>query len=171
MGAQGFLRVRVRSLLFHRAEEREFAQESAAVFWRKSEVGMPRDFFASRAFGGARMEVHAFRRDRVRERHCFGDEVFEILAQTVEQHSNTLEAERRALGPCVEGLPAPLCQLLEADHTLLGTGFGLEFQAYNPAYLTVRADLGFALKDDDQSRGREVSVGDSRLHMSVTLAW
>jgi hemolysin activation/secretion protein len=60
---------------------------------------------------------------------------------------------------------------VEADHTLLGAGFGLEFQVYNPAYLTVRADLGFALKDDTQIRGREVHAGDSRLHMSVTLAW
>jgi hemolysin activation/secretion protein len=60
---------------------------------------------------------------------------------------------------------------VEADHTLLGAGFGLEFQVYNPAYLTVRADLGFALRDDNQIQGREVSAGDSRLHMSVTLAW
>ncbi len=60
---------------------------------------------------------------------------------------------------------------VEADHTLLGAGFGLEFQVYNPAYLTVRADLGFALRDDDQIQGREVSAGDSRLHVSVTLAW
>jgi hypothetical protein len=60
---------------------------------------------------------------------------------------------------------------VEADHTLLGAGVGLEFQVYNPAYLTVRADLGFALRDDDQIRGREVRAGDSRLHMSAALAW
>jgi hemolysin activation/secretion protein len=60
---------------------------------------------------------------------------------------------------------------VEADHTLLGAGFGLEFQVYNPAYLTVRADLGFALKDDTQIRGREVHAGDSRLHLSATLSW
>ncbi len=60
---------------------------------------------------------------------------------------------------------------LEANHTLLGAGVGLEFQVYNPAYLTVRTDLGFALRDDSQVQGREVHVGDSRLHVSVTMAW
>jgi hypothetical protein len=60
---------------------------------------------------------------------------------------------------------------VEADHTLLGAGVGLEFQVYHPAYLMVRADLGFALGEDDRIQGREVSAGDSRLHMSVTLAW
>jgi RNA polymerase sigma-70 factor (ECF subfamily) len=116
MGAQGFLRVYVRSLLFHRDEAREFAQEAAAVFWRKCEAGVPREFFTRRAFGVARMEVHAFRRDRARERHCFGGEVFGILAQNPEQHSDTLDAERRALGQYAERLPAPRRQLLEAAY-------------------------------------------------------
>jgi RNA polymerase sigma-70 factor (ECF subfamily) len=116
MEAQDSLRVYVRSLLFHREEEREVMQEVAAVLWRKFEGGMTRESFARRAFGVARMEVLSFRRDRARDRHCFGDEVFEILAQTVEEHSETLEAERRALGQCMEKLPAPQRQLLEAAY-------------------------------------------------------
>jgi hemolysin activation/secretion protein len=60
---------------------------------------------------------------------------------------------------------------LEANHTLLGAGVGLEFQVYNPAFLTIRTDLGFVLRDDNQLQGREVEAGDSRLHVSVTMAW
>jgi hypothetical protein len=39
---------------------------------------------------------------------------------------------------------------VKADHTLLGAGVGLAVQVCNPAYLTVRTDLEFGLKDDDQ---------------------
>jgi RNA polymerase sigma-70 factor (ECF subfamily) len=116
MEAQDSLRVYVRSLLFHREEEREVMQEVAAVLWRKFEAGMTRESFARWAFGVARMEVLAFRRDRARDRHCFGEDVFELLAQTVEEQSDTLEAERRALERCMEKLPTPQRQLLEAAY-------------------------------------------------------
>jgi RNA polymerase sigma-70 factor (ECF subfamily) len=46
MEAQDSLRVYVRSLLFHREEEREVMQEVAAVLWRKFEAGMTRESFA-----------------------------------------------------------------------------------------------------------------------------
>jgi RNA polymerase sigma-70 factor (ECF subfamily) len=116
MDAQDSLRVYVRSLLFDREEEREVLQEVAAVLWRKFEAGMTRESFARWAFGVARMEVLAFRRDRARDRHCFGEDVFELLAQTVSEQSDTLEAERAALEQCMEKLPAPQRRLLEAAY-------------------------------------------------------
>lgn len=77
---------------------------------------MPPESFARWAFGVARIEVLAFRRDRARDRHCFAEDVFELLAQTVEEYSDTLEAGRRALEQCMEKLPAPQRHLLEAAY-------------------------------------------------------
>lgn len=105
MGQEQALRVFVRSLLFSQDEEREVMQEVAVVLWRKFDPAMDEAAFTRWGFGVARMEALAFRRDRARDRHLFGDEVLELLAQTTVDHAETLEAERRALEVCVEKLP------------------------------------------------------------------
>lgn len=99
------LRVFVRSLLFSQEETREVMQEVAAVLWRKFDPGMDDAAFCRWAFGVARMEVLAFRRDRARDRHVFADDVFELLAQTVEEQSEVLETERETLERCLRKLP------------------------------------------------------------------
>ena len=110
------LRVFVRSLLFSRDEEREVMQEVAVVLWRKFDAGMESQAFCRWAFGVARMGVLAFRRDRARDRHTFGDEVFELLGQTVMEQSDALEAERRALVTCLQKLPEKQRQLVQAAY-------------------------------------------------------
>jgi RNA polymerase sigma-70 factor (ECF subfamily) len=107
------LRVFLRSLLFTHDEEREVMQEVAVVLWRKFDVGMDSQSFCRWAFGVARMEALAFRRDRARDRHTFGDEVFELLSQTVVNHSSSLEAERRALDLCLKKLPEDQRQIIQ----------------------------------------------------------
>lgn len=99
------LRVFVRSLLFSQEEEREVMQEVAVVLWRKFDPAMDDAAFTRWAFGVARMEVLSFRRDRARDRHSFGDEVFELLARTTMDHAETLEAERRVLEIFLSKLP------------------------------------------------------------------
>jgi RNA polymerase sigma-70 factor (ECF subfamily) len=110
------LRVFVRSLLFSRDEEREVMQEVAVVLWRKFDAGMDSQAFCRWAFGVARMEVLAFRRDRARDRHTFGDEVYELLGQMVLEQSDALAAERRALGICLQKLPEKQRQLVQAAY-------------------------------------------------------
>ena len=110
------LRVFVRSLLFSHEEEREVMQEVAVVLWRKFDASMDGQAFCRWSFGVARMEALAFRRDRARDRHLFGDDVFALLAQTVFEHSDQLEAERRALDTCLQKLPADQCQLARAAY-------------------------------------------------------
>lgn len=110
------LRVFVRSLLFSHDEEREVMQEVAVVLWRKFDVAMDNRAFCRWAFGVARMEALAFRRDRARDRHTFGDEVFELLEQTVLEQSAALEDERRALGTCLQKLPEDQRQLVQAAY-------------------------------------------------------
>jgi RNA polymerase sigma-70 factor, ECF subfamily len=116
MSHEESLRVFVRSLLFTHDEEREVMQEVAVVLWRKFDVGMDSDAFCRWAFGVARMEALAFRRDRARDRHTFGDEVFELLAQTILDHSDSLAAERRALDTCLQKLPGNQRQLVQTAY-------------------------------------------------------
>lgn len=110
------LRVFVRSLLFTRDEEREVMQDVAVVLWRKFDGSMDSQAFCRWAFGVARMEALAFRRDRARDRHVFGDDVFELLSQTVSDESEALEAERRALDSCLQKLPDDQRQLVQTAY-------------------------------------------------------
>ena len=110
------LRVYVRSLLFSQEEAREVMQEIAVVLWRKFEPAMDSDAFCRWAFGVARMEVLAFKRDRARDRLVFREEVSELLAQTVLDRAPSLEDERRALELCVEKLPADQRELVRAAY-------------------------------------------------------
>lgn len=116
MGLEESLRVFVRSLLFNHDEEREVMQEVAVVLWRKFDAGMDGEAFCRWAFGVARMEALAFRRDRARDRHTFGDEVFELLSQTVLDQADALEAQRRALDTCLQKLPEDQRQLVRAAY-------------------------------------------------------
>jgi RNA polymerase sigma-70 factor (ECF subfamily) len=110
------LRVFVRSLLFTREEEREVMQEVAVVLWRKFDASMSAESFCRWAFGVARMEVLAFRRDRARDRHVFGDDVMEMLAETVLEQADPLEDERRALERCLQKLPEAQRQLVQSAY-------------------------------------------------------
>jgi len=110
------LRVFVRSLLFSHDEEREVMQEVAVVLWRKFDGGLDSTAFRRWAFGVARMEVMTFRRDRARDRHTFGDDVFELLAQTVLDQADALEAERNALETCLQKLPDDQRQLVQTAY-------------------------------------------------------
>jgi len=110
------LRLFLRSLLFSHEEVREVMQETAAVLWRKFDPAMDDAAFCRWAFGVARMEALAFRRDRARDRHVFGEDVLELLARTVEGQNETLEAERRALDLCLNKLPEQQRQLVQAAY-------------------------------------------------------
>jgi RNA polymerase sigma-70 factor (ECF subfamily) len=112
MALEPDLRVFVRSLLHSGEEELEVMQETAVVLWRKFDATMDDQAFARWAFGVARMEVLTFRRDRARDRHRFGDEVSELLAQSTLEHRETLQDERDAMELCVEKLLPEQRQLL-----------------------------------------------------------
>ena len=99
------LRLFVRSLLFNQEETREVMQEVAIVLWRKFDDSLDSTSFRRWAFGVARMEVLAFRRDRARDRHIFGDDIAELLEGVVQEQSDVLESERSALQVCVGKLP------------------------------------------------------------------
>lgn len=111
------LRVYVRSLLLTREESREVMQEVAVVLWRKFDAEMTSQNFGRWAYGVARMEVLVFRRDRARDRHMFGEAVQEMLAQTILDNADSLEAERHALDYCLQKLPEKNRQLVRAAYS------------------------------------------------------
>ena len=110
------LRLFVRSLLFNQEESREVMQEVAIVLWRKFDDSLDSSSFRRWAFGVARMEVLAFRRDRARDRHTFGDDIAQLLERTVQEEADTLEGERSALQVCVGKLPADQRELVNTAY-------------------------------------------------------
>lgn len=107
------LRLFVRSLLFSHDESREVMQDVAVVLWRKFDPSLDSLSFRRWAFGVARMEVLSFRRDRARDRHCFGREVDELLSEAVMEQADSMERELRALEACLKKLPDPQRRLVE----------------------------------------------------------
>lgn len=110
------LRIFLRTLLFSRDEVREVMQEVAAVLWRKFDETMDSQAFRRWAFGVARMEALAFRRDRARDRLVFSEDVMELLAQAVEDHAESLDEERSALETCLKRLPEKHRNLIQAAY-------------------------------------------------------
>jgi RNA polymerase sigma-70 factor (ECF subfamily) len=96
----------VRSLVPTRDDAREVMQEVAVALWRKFEGLATAAEFRPWAFGVARMEVMAWRRDRGRDRHFFGEEAMTIIARESEQMGRQLEAQQEALEECLGKLPA-----------------------------------------------------------------
>jgi len=80
-------------------------QEVTVVLWRKFGQLAAEEEFRRWAFGVARYEVLAWRRDKARDRHVFGDAVLELLAAEASQGAGTLDAQREALEECLQKLP------------------------------------------------------------------
>lgn len=113
------LRLFVRSLLFTHEEAREVMQEVAIVLWRKFDQSMDNDQFRRWAFGVARMETMAYRRDRARDRHCFGDDVAELLERTIQEDAPTRTSQNskiKTLETCIGKLSTEQRDLVETAY-------------------------------------------------------
>lgn len=106
----------VRSLVPTRDDAREVMQEVAVALWRKFGDLSSAAEFRPWAFGVARMEVMAWRRDRGRDRHLFGDDALAILAEQSEQMSHQLDAQHEALEECLGKLPRDQNELVRAAY-------------------------------------------------------
>lgn len=107
---RGFLR----SLVPTRQDAQELMQEVASVLWRKFEQLESMQDFRRWAFGVARMQALAFRRDRARDRHTFDEELLAMLATEMETAQDFLHAQRQALDVCLEKLPSTQRALVSA---------------------------------------------------------
>ncbi len=117
LAQEGALRGFLRSLLFSHDEVHDVLQETAVVLWRKYEPGMTDEAFRRWAFGVARMEALAFRRDRARDRHRFGDAVHDLLEQAAMARTAATDLRLEALEDCLRKLPADQQRLVDAAYS------------------------------------------------------
>jgi RNA polymerase sigma-70 factor (ECF subfamily) len=117
LAQEGALRGFLRSLLFSHDEVHDVLQETAVVLWRKYEPGMTDEAFRRWAFGVARMEALAFRRDRARDRHRFGDAVHDLLEQAAMSRTAATDLRLEALEDCLRKLPADQQRLVDAAYS------------------------------------------------------
>lgn len=111
------LRTFVRSLLPSLADASEVMQEVAVVLWQKfGEFDAARDF-RKWAFGVGRYEALSYLRDKARDRHVFGDELVDRLADEAAAAEHRHEAQREALETCLQKLPAAQRELVLEAYT------------------------------------------------------
>ena len=91
----------------------EVMQEASVVMWRKLDQLRNEDEFLPWAKVIVRFEALRARRTKMRDRHYFSDEVFELLAaDEFEADADVLEKERAALGHCLGELAAAQRELV-----------------------------------------------------------
>jgi RNA polymerase sigma-70 factor (ECF subfamily) len=110
------LRGFVRSLVPTLDDAREVMQETAAVLWRKfDQLELPQDF-RRWAFGVARFEALAFRRDRARDRHVFSEDLISLLEAEATEAGEQSDREEQALQGCLKKLPKAQRELVEVAY-------------------------------------------------------
>ncbi|MGB0580111.1 MAG: sigma-70 family RNA polymerase sigma factor [Limisphaerales bacterium] len=110
------LRGFVRSLVPTLEDAREVMQETASVLWRKFwELDSPEDF-RRWAFGVARFEALAFRRDRARDRHVFSEDLISMLEAEAAEAGEQGDREEQALQGCLQKLPSAQRELVEVAY-------------------------------------------------------
>jgi RNA polymerase sigma-70 factor (ECF subfamily) len=95
------IRAYVRRLVPSRADADDVMQEIAVVLWEKIAEFRPDGDFRAWAFGIARYEVLAWRRDKGRDRLVLDEDVVEKLAAESMLDEPRMEAQREALEGCL----------------------------------------------------------------------
>ncbi|MEZ5304197.1 MAG: sigma factor [Verrucomicrobiales bacterium] len=106
------LRGFVRSLVPTLEDAREVMQETAALLWRKFDDLDSAENFRRWAFGVARLEALAFRRDRARTGMCSAD-LIRLLEAEAEEAKRANRREERTLEHCLKKLPDAQRALVE----------------------------------------------------------
>lgn len=92
------------SLLANLDDAEVVMQETSMAMWKKFDQFEAGTSFRNWGFQIARFEAMNFRRKRQRDRHCFSDELVQLLADDAAQHATQLEEERRVLAHCLAKL-------------------------------------------------------------------
>jgi RNA polymerase sigma-70 factor (ECF subfamily) len=86
------------------------------VLWRKFDIFQDHQDFRRWAFGVARYEVLAWRRDKARDRLVLSDTALEALAAQVSDDVPRLDKQRAALEHCLDKLAEQQRSLLKAAY-------------------------------------------------------
>jgi len=103
------------SLLPDRTLAADVLQETNLVLWRKAADYDPERPFLAWAFGVARHQVMAARRDAGRDRHVFSDKLVELLADEHPTDDSAAQLEE-ALECCLNKLPGHQRELILARY-------------------------------------------------------
>jgi RNA polymerase sigma-70 factor (ECF subfamily) len=114
------IRAFVRRLLPTRDDAHEVMQEVAVMLWRKFDPDYGELDFRKWAFGVARYEVLAWRRDKARDRHLLSDDVLSLVADQSEEEEEGLSLQREALKDCLDKMAPRQRKLLLASYTAKG---------------------------------------------------
>jgi RNA polymerase sigma-70 factor (ECF subfamily) len=110
------IRAFVRRLIPTREDTNDVMQEVAVAIWRKFKPQYGNEDFRRWAFGVARFEVLAWRRDKARDRHILDEDVLNLLADDALVCENSLDSKRDAMTNCLDKLAAPQRELLLAAY-------------------------------------------------------
>ena len=111
------LRAYVRTLVPTRDDAAEIMQEISLVLWRKFDEYQGHEDFRRWAFGVARFEVLAWRRDKARDRLVLSEEAVELIAEQMTEDASRLESQRSALESCLGKLQEDQRSLLRAAYS------------------------------------------------------
>jgi RNA polymerase sigma-70 factor, ECF subfamily len=110
------LRAYVRTLVPTRDDAAEIMQEISLVLWRKFDEYQGHEDFRRWAFGVARFEVLAWRRDKARDRLVLSEGTVELIAEQMNDDASRLESQRSALELCLGKLQEDQRSLLRAAY-------------------------------------------------------
>lgn len=106
------IRAYVRRLVPLRSDADDVMQEIAVVLWEKFPAFRPEGDFRAWAFGIARYEVLAWRRDKGRDRLVLDDDIVEQLAEETAEDEPRLQEQRVALETCLKKMDVAQRELL-----------------------------------------------------------
>jgi len=110
------LRAYVRTLVSTRDDAAEIMQDISLVLWRKFDTFQGHEDFRRWAFGVARFEVLAWRRDKARDRLVLSEEALDALAVQMTDEVTRLDGQRAALEHCLDKLAEQQRSLLKAAY-------------------------------------------------------
>lgn len=142
------VRLFVESVIWNRHDAEDVTQEVAYKAGRGFATYDPAQPFVAWVIGIARNEVKMHLRKRSRDRHTFGDELLDLLADSAIQAQDQLNPRAAALRECMRQLPEPakaLMRMRYADQEqaeTLAKRLGLTVNAVHQRLKRVRSALG-----------------------------
>ena len=96
------------------ADAEDLFQKTSIVLWKKMDRYDPSGSFFRWAAGVSQHEIFNFRRTRRRDRHCFSDDVLEMIGAEAMQEHDRSDSRLGALRSCVATLPEDGRRVLQA---------------------------------------------------------
>jgi RNA polymerase sigma-70 factor, ECF subfamily len=132
----------------------EVVQETSLVLWKKYEEFEQGTDFTRWACVVARFEALKYRRKKARDRHNFGDDLFDLIAEEALEENDRLKTERLALNRCLAKLAPKQREITlsaySGDNTIreVAENFGHSATALYKALNRIRQSLYKCIKTE-----------------------